>query len=870
MTPEEAVRVTVKRALSISRSGGKTALRKMLKEANDDLGERLIKLSKRGLDRPLEVAQIRQYREQIAVVQKILRMKLGDHLTAEQERLIEAGVQDSLGILRAFDAEYGEISGMPLRIDSAMVMSETKNRVLQTQLRRNEASLDRYGEAMVGELERVMRTSLVAGRTISETISKMVRANPDIAHALRASNPRSFPDPDAGFLQSRYWAERIVRTENANAYNHANLASIQEVAVTNPGMGKKIIATFDGRTAMDSMYVHGQIRGPEEMFVDGQGRQYLRPPSRPNDRETVIPWREGWEENEETRAKSLEDIKKLVPPGVAKKVPNRPSVVIGKLDPPTTKKRKPARVKKPEVPKPAPKPDEPKPDAPKPTKKTKKKLTPEDVARARKKTEEARKKLAEQQARNERLKREAEELRRKAAEIKKPKGPELGPVRERAKGVSQELLAKDYQDHFQSLREAGVGRDEAVARGWARTMRDRGLQRQPAAFLRDIDAELEADPGSEEKGYWRIQTHPMRNLRVAARDLLSSLRAKDGETYEQLMARANTPQRDRLKALAMLDVHKSRIQASRFQLGEKQVDVSDVKGVSASERQRKAGAHSIERFVSSMVDDRVRNEKLLSRVKIKNFKKGGVASERAWANYAVEMLNAGASWKPSTMVHEWGHMLEQSSGTGTASRAFVRRRGGGQLKKLSEITGNQGFDDDEVAYEDKWISQYVGKSYTSGKGGDPYRLNSTEVHSMGVEQMHVDPLKFAANDMEHFELTLGTLTHEAQSAMMRAKTVMSTGSRLREVGVFMGDERIIQMDFSDDATLELSEHFGPTGLLEREVKGLPGVGLLAGVEISEWGDRPPVKKVGEFVDGSRKPISATVARKSTKKAPKRR
>lgn len=95
-----------------------------------------------------------------------------------------------------------------------------------------------------------------------------------------------------------YYALDAAYTGNtAYAYNAANQATISTAKVVDfPDLQKKILAHFDNRTAPDSIYVHGQIRPVAGLFHDGAGREYLHPPARPNDRETVIPWRPVWHE----------------------------------------------------------------------------------------------------------------------------------------------------------------------------------------------------------------------------------------------------------------------------------------------------------------------------------------------------------------------------------------------------------------------------------------------------------------------------------------------------------------------------------------------------------------------------------------------
>lgn len=111
-----------------------------------------------------------------------------------------------------------------------------------------------------------------------------------------------------------YFALNEAYTGNtAYAYNRARLVGLQtEYASGDRGLRKKILAHFDSRTAPDSIAVHGQIRKLDGLFQDGAGRQYLQPPARPNDRETVIPWRMSWSESEHTKPQPAATVAKAI------------------------------------------------------------------------------------------------------------------------------------------------------------------------------------------------------------------------------------------------------------------------------------------------------------------------------------------------------------------------------------------------------------------------------------------------------------------------------------------------------------------------------------------------------------------------------
>lgn len=101
------------------------------------------------------------------------------------------------------------------------------------------------------------------------------------------------------------------------------------------------------------------------------------------------------------------------------------------------------------------------------------------------------------------------------------------------------------------------------------------------------------------------------------------------------------------------------------------------------------------------------------------------------------------------VVHEMGHNVEFSNPAITyAANAFVRRRTIGEKpRKLSDIYPGSGYGDDEIAFEDDFISAYIGKLY--GGINSPYK--PTEVISMGLEQMSANPILLAEQDPDYFE-----------------------------------------------------------------------------------------------------------------------
>lgn len=171
-------------------------------------------------------------------------------------------------------------------------------------LHRYATSVDRYGAHMIGVIRRDLQAGIVRGATFEEMTSLLVgkrgpRGMVSLAARQRADGTverlREERIQEGLFVRYRGWANRIVRTEGMYAMNTGADEEVLAQRQRFPDLKRKLIETFDRRTARDSYEAHGQVRAPGELFHDGKGRHYERPPGRPNDRAVLIPWREAWE-----------------------------------------------------------------------------------------------------------------------------------------------------------------------------------------------------------------------------------------------------------------------------------------------------------------------------------------------------------------------------------------------------------------------------------------------------------------------------------------------------------------------------------------------------------------------------------------------
>lgn len=112
-----------------------------------------------------------------------------------------------------------------------------------------------------------------------------------------------------------------------------------------------------------------------------------------------------------------------------------------------------------------------------------------------------------------------------------------------------------------------------------------------------------------------------------------------------------------------------------------------------------------------------------------------------------------------TAVHEIAHLIEYTHPEIlSCSKLFIARRGrGGSILRLSELTGNQGYSDNEIAVAGNWQSRggiaYTGKFY----GPSLRDATATEVISTGLERLLMQPRRMLLQDADFFLLLLLTL-----------------------------------------------------------------------------------------------------------------
>jgi hypothetical protein len=207
-----------------------------------------------------------------------MRQMVGDQmddLGAGLREVTKMSAKDAARYLASMDkAHLGAVR--PLRFDSLEWWERTDKRIGQARLRQFSRSFQAYGASSVAAIEDAIGQRILVGESWDKARQQVWESTRDVVG------------------DRRWMVDRIVRTETAAAYNGTTLAALYEEDTDDEPMLKKLVATFDSVTGMDSHFVHGQTRKLTEQFMDDHGRSYDAPPNRPHDREIVVGWRKSW------------------------------------------------------------------------------------------------------------------------------------------------------------------------------------------------------------------------------------------------------------------------------------------------------------------------------------------------------------------------------------------------------------------------------------------------------------------------------------------------------------------------------------------------------------------------------------------------
>ena len=282
-------------AKEVAEKLGVKKLRELLRRVEHDLVLRLHRAE--GLHGPgkdsFTATQQRIVLAQVRDITKQLTKGMKDQLVSSARTIAEKSTESVIDYLQEAETAFRGLGAQALPLNDAAILQSTMSGVESTVLRRLASSgeqiaganevphkakkgiLQRYGMEVIGHFEDAMSEGMVGRKPWSEVRADIV------------SNSSFLQDAPA------YWAERIVRTETANAQNRSNLLAMRGANEDLEDMCKILSCVFDFRTGSDSIAVHGEIRRLNEPFSTWFGLSQ-HPPDRPNDRGLVVPHRVCW------------------------------------------------------------------------------------------------------------------------------------------------------------------------------------------------------------------------------------------------------------------------------------------------------------------------------------------------------------------------------------------------------------------------------------------------------------------------------------------------------------------------------------------------------------------------------------------------
>lgn len=135
--------------------------------------------------------------------------------------------------------------------------------------------------------------------------------------------------------------------------------------------------------------------------------------------------------------------------------------------------------------------------------------------------------------------------------------------------------------------------------------------------------------------------------------------------------------------------------------------------------------------------------------------------QRAYCETGDNYIAVKPSEGAATVVHEFGHYLEEQIRTGgeklwKQSKEFLNHRVGDETPRtMREVSGpGSAYGDDELGRKDHFgdaigdaMAYYVGKEYPA----------ATEILAMGIQELYNNPASFAKKDPEWFKYVIGVL-----------------------------------------------------------------------------------------------------------------
>ncbi len=176
-------------------------------------------------------------------------------------------------------------------------------------LSRFDRSIKRYGERSFTTIRNKLAVGVLKQENMIQLITRVAGYTP----AAKAAGPGWAKDMAKGLIRGpAYNAERLIRTELANAYNAHHQESIHDFAEDQAVGGQEVMkrwdASADRRCALCDA-VDGEQVPTHEPFSSGD----MYPPLHPNCRCVAIPWMDHWPEIKQLKPLNTETTRRFAP-----------------------------------------------------------------------------------------------------------------------------------------------------------------------------------------------------------------------------------------------------------------------------------------------------------------------------------------------------------------------------------------------------------------------------------------------------------------------------------------------------------------------------------------------------------------------------
>jgi len=261
--------------------GGVRKVRSLYETVRAELEAELAGLRRAGKDQSFTAFHLRQVLLQVRDGLKVFQSGLATQLDNNGLATATLAQRHVVSAIKAFEKRFSGAEPV-LRLEEAGVFARVYRGIEPTLLMRYHKLVGNYPMTTLERVRNQLALSMIKGDSVDQTVNRIAAKGGIFDH-------------------ERYRAERIVRTEGSYAYHHVGQRSMEELSTEVPNLMKRLVTTFDVRTGDDSKALNGQTVKVNEPFIwmkktkHGIERvAYMAPPNRPQDRETVVPWRQDY------------------------------------------------------------------------------------------------------------------------------------------------------------------------------------------------------------------------------------------------------------------------------------------------------------------------------------------------------------------------------------------------------------------------------------------------------------------------------------------------------------------------------------------------------------------------------------------------